>query len=347
VAREVLRASRRLTLQAPLLGERNPQGVGEILPHSAIRTHLVELTPCSPGKSHLSEPNLLIAMGIRMRSVYRWTLAENSLARLAKIAGDAKMAARRKVRIEQSVAAMRRHMWDEASGTFLSVRRDSLEKVPVATIGCWMSLMAGVPTDAMARRMAEALRTEHWTTPLPALESRTRGIHPVLRFGMRGPCPHAAGFPGLPTEIDRRLSIPCQSLVPRRSGVGTVPHPRFFEQQGQHDGDSMVKPMNVASHPTYQRRLLYSMCFFVPLGIIGIATMLSRSRSSEPLDLSDPVNLAILLGILLGIGWLFLSRYFVRCPTCSRRCRQVKSADDNLVQCKKCGQTFSLGPVSP
>jgi hypothetical protein len=94
-------------------------------------------------------------------------MAEGSLARLAEIAGDAKMAARRKARIEKSVAAMRRHMWDEASGTFLSVRRDGLEKIPVATIGSWMALMAGVPTDAMARRMAEALRTEHWTTPLP------------------------------------------------------------------------------------------------------------------------------------------------------------------------------------
>jgi hypothetical protein len=33
---------------------------------------------------------------------------------------------------------MRTHMWDEASGTFLSVNRDTLEKIPVATIGSWI-----------------------------------------------------------------------------------------------------------------------------------------------------------------------------------------------------------------
>jgi len=59
------------------------------------------------------------------------------------------------------------HMWDENSGTFLSVQRDSLAQIPVATIGSWMGLAAGVPTEPMARRMAEALQTEHWTTPLP------------------------------------------------------------------------------------------------------------------------------------------------------------------------------------
>jgi len=47
------------------------------------------------------------------------------------------------------------------------VKRDTLEKIPVATIGSWMPLMAGVPTRRMARRMAATLQTEHWTTPLP------------------------------------------------------------------------------------------------------------------------------------------------------------------------------------
>ena len=94
-------------------------------------------------------------------------MGENSLMRLAEVVGDKAMAARRKLRIRKAMAAMRRYMWDEKAGTFLSVERDSLEKIPVATIGSWMALMAGVPTKAMARRMAEALRTEHWTTPLP------------------------------------------------------------------------------------------------------------------------------------------------------------------------------------
>jgi hypothetical protein len=36
------------------------------------------------------------------------------------------------------------------AGTFLAVKRDTLEKIPVATIGSWIPLTAGVPTQAMA-----------------------------------------------------------------------------------------------------------------------------------------------------------------------------------------------------
>ena len=93
--------------------------------------------------------------------------AERSLARLAKVLGDSAMAKRRQRRIEYSVAAMRQHMWDEESGVFLAVKRDTREKIRVATIGSWMPLMAEVPTRAMARRMAKAFMTEHWQTPLP------------------------------------------------------------------------------------------------------------------------------------------------------------------------------------
>ena len=71
--------------------------------------------------------------------------------------GDTAMAERRNRRIEKSVEAVRKHMWDEKSGTFLAVKRDTLEKVPVATIGSWMPLMADVPTEAMVKRMAEAI----------------------------------------------------------------------------------------------------------------------------------------------------------------------------------------------
>jgi glycogen debranching enzyme len=93
--------------------------------------------------------------------------SERSLVRLAKVLGDTAMARRRQQRIAKSVAAVRQHMWDEESGTFLAVKRDTLEKVRVATIGSWMPLMAEVPTRAMARRMAKAMMTEHWQTPLP------------------------------------------------------------------------------------------------------------------------------------------------------------------------------------
>ncbi len=77
------------------------------------------------------------------------------------------MASRRKRRIDKAVKAMRDHMWDDKAGTFLSVKRDTMEKVPVATISSWVPLTAGVPTKAMAKRMAEVLGTPAWQTPLP------------------------------------------------------------------------------------------------------------------------------------------------------------------------------------
>lgn len=94
-------------------------------------------------------------------------LAERSLARLAEIAGDKEMAARRARRADKGAKGMRDHMWDETAGTFLSVKRDTLEKIPVATIGSWIPLAAGVPTAAMAKRMAEVLASPAWQTPLP------------------------------------------------------------------------------------------------------------------------------------------------------------------------------------
>ena len=94
-------------------------------------------------------------------------LAEKSLLRLAEIMGDKEMAARRVARIDKAVEAMRKHMWDQEAGTFLSVERDTLKKVPVATIGSWIPLHAGIPTKAQAKRMAEVLQTPGWQTPLP------------------------------------------------------------------------------------------------------------------------------------------------------------------------------------
>mgnify|MGYP006285070945 CR=1 FL=1 len=94
-------------------------------------------------------------------------MGERSLVRLAEIAGDRQMAERRQRRINKAVGAMRDHMWDEKAGTFLSVERDTMEKVPVATIGSWIPLTAGVPTKAMADRMAEVLASDPWQTPLP------------------------------------------------------------------------------------------------------------------------------------------------------------------------------------
>jgi putative isomerase len=94
-------------------------------------------------------------------------MAEKSLVRLAEAIGDKDMAARRKPFIDKAVQAMRDYMWDEKAGTFLSVKKETMERIPVATISSWIPLAAGVPTKEMAKRMAEVLATGSWQTPLP------------------------------------------------------------------------------------------------------------------------------------------------------------------------------------
>ncbi len=94
-------------------------------------------------------------------------MAEKSLVRLAQAFGDKEMASRRQPFIDKAVQAMRDYMWDDKAGTFLSVKKETMEKIPVATISSWIPLAAGVPTKKMAHRMAKVLRTESWQTPLP------------------------------------------------------------------------------------------------------------------------------------------------------------------------------------
>jgi len=101
---------------------------------------------------------------------------EKCLMSLAEMMGDKEMAARRKVRIDKAVEAMRKYMWDEQAGTFLSVERDNLKKISVATIGSWIPLHAGVPTQAQAERMSEVLQTPSWQTPLPIPTVDSRDI---------------------------------------------------------------------------------------------------------------------------------------------------------------------------
>lgn len=79
-------------------------------------------------------------------------LAEKSLMRLAEIMGDLEMAARRKLRIDKTVAAMRTFMWDEKAGTFLSVKRDTMEKIPVATISSWQTPLPVPTVDSTDKR---------------------------------------------------------------------------------------------------------------------------------------------------------------------------------------------------
>lgn len=94
-------------------------------------------------------------------------MAERSLARLARIVGDEAMAQRREKRLNKAVEAMRKHMWDEENGVFKALKRDSLEKINDLSIGCWIPLIAGVPTKEMAKRMMEVWATPAWQTPLP------------------------------------------------------------------------------------------------------------------------------------------------------------------------------------
>jgi hypothetical protein len=94
-------------------------------------------------------------------------LSEASLARLADAAGDAAMAGRRRKRYAAGVDAMRAHMWSEKHGCFLAVERDSLAQIESPTVGSFVALMAKVPTDVQAAKMAEALRSPAWATPLP------------------------------------------------------------------------------------------------------------------------------------------------------------------------------------
>ena len=94
-------------------------------------------------------------------------LTELSLAHMAEILGDHDMATHRRSRYHRGAAAMRKHMWDERTGSFLAVDIESLEKIHSPTVGGFMPLMAHVPTKRQAAAMAAALSTPAWATPLP------------------------------------------------------------------------------------------------------------------------------------------------------------------------------------
>ena len=94
-------------------------------------------------------------------------LSEQSLARMAQLLGDHAMASRRLARFNRGVAAMRQCMWDESSGCFLAVRIRNMEKINSPTVGGFVPLMAQVPTQSQAERMARELAAPSWATPLP------------------------------------------------------------------------------------------------------------------------------------------------------------------------------------
>ncbi|HEY1576728.1 MAG TPA: hypothetical protein VGF82_06600 [Terracidiphilus sp.] len=94
-------------------------------------------------------------------------LSEKSLINLASAVGNDALAARRLVRAKKGIAAMRDHMWDDEHGCFLAVHRDGLRKLTPATIGGMVPLQADIPTSAQAARMAKALSTPSWNTPVP------------------------------------------------------------------------------------------------------------------------------------------------------------------------------------
>ncbi len=94
-------------------------------------------------------------------------LSEKSLINLAEEVDDHDLSARRLPRMQKGIAAMRRHMWDDAHGCFLAVHRDGLRKLTPATIGGMVPLQGDIPTTAQASRMAQALATPAWNTPVP------------------------------------------------------------------------------------------------------------------------------------------------------------------------------------
>ena len=106
-------------------------------------------------------------------------LSEASLARLAEAANQPEMASRRRARLQTGIQAMRERMWDDEKGCFLAVHRDTLKKIPVASVGGFVPLMADIPTPAQAARMAEVLAADDWSTPLPVptLNRNERRFH--------------------------------------------------------------------------------------------------------------------------------------------------------------------------
>ena len=94
-------------------------------------------------------------------------LSEQSLERMATVVGDHDMATRRRVRYLKGAEAMRRHMWDVATGCFLAVQIESLEKIKSPTVGGFMPLLAHAPSQEQAEIMAATLKKPSWATPLP------------------------------------------------------------------------------------------------------------------------------------------------------------------------------------
>ena len=146
-------------------------------------------------------------------------LAERSLARLAETAGEPEMAARRRRHVEKGVKGMREHMWDEAAGTFLSVRRDTLEKIPVATVSSWIPLPAGAQEGQDCLRLrfgVEVLRGSHAQMPRQGQEARvfaravveersgffSRLFHSPSAFGIAGSL--RAAMQGVDSKVQAR-----------------------------------------------------------------------------------------------------------------------------------------------
>lgn len=94
-------------------------------------------------------------------------LSEKSLITIAEQVGDHDLSARRHLRAQKGIAAMREHMWDDAQGCFVAVHRNGLRKLTPATIGGMVPLQGDIPTSAQAQRMAQTLTTSRWNTPIP------------------------------------------------------------------------------------------------------------------------------------------------------------------------------------
>ena len=119
---------------------------------------------------------------------------EECLAELAELAGETALAEKWRARVEKAKASMRERLWNEEKGTFCNRFVKSGEWVETVTIGSWMPLYAGVPTEEQAKRMAATLATPEWMTPLP--------LPTVGRTDPKWECGTMGFLPDPPKHID-------------------------------------------------------------------------------------------------------------------------------------------------
>ena len=92
------------------------------------------------------------------------------------------MAAHNRERADAVTGAIRRKMWDEASGLFYSYDAKGGRQLTTSTVSSLMPLMAGVATQEQAARLISHLSdpAEFWTnTPIPSTAANSPAFNPL------------------------------------------------------------------------------------------------------------------------------------------------------------------------